>query len=217
MLVTLLHVTTATSMSPISRRAAASLLAVGAVQNFAPPPSAIAAKRPACGDIETCRELGNAAFEAKETARGPVVRLGQGVSYRESRAGRGEAVVEDGDVLEITYNVLTGSGNYQYGLPSKEPGSKDGGETYRCVIGKRDVPVAIERALLGARRGSSRLVEMPPRSGFDTSQWQPEPQSFAGKQRMKRYRELLGDNGTPGYSAVLLFEVEVQNIRKAGS
>ena len=38
-----------------------------------------AAKRPACGDIETCREQGQKKFEASEEAKGPIVRLGSGV------------------------------------------------------------------------------------------------------------------------------------------
>ena len=202
----------------VTRRVAATLLAAaasGGLDVGQAPRAALAAKPKKCTDIETCREMGEAAFEAKEAARGPLVRLGEGISYRESVKGSGDAVIELGDVLEITFNVYTGSGNYQYGLPSREPGSRESGQTYRVVMGQRDVPVAIERALIGARRGSSRLIEMPPQSGFGTSNWQPAPTSFAGKQRMERYRQLLTGNGLqPGYNAVLLFEVDVQNIRK---
>ena len=178
---------------------------------------ALAAKRPACGDIETCRAEGERK-EAELEAKYPTVRLGDGVSYKEKGKGVGNAVVENGDVLEITYAVYTGSGNYMYSLPSREPGARDGGSSYRVKMGNSppDIPPAVERTLLGAKLGSTRLVEVVPRLGFAVSEWQPLPEGFAGKQRMERYRALLSGNGLqPGYNAVLLFEATVQNIRKA--
>ena len=102
-----------------------------------------------------------------------------------------------------------------YSLPSREPGARDSAETYRVVLGRHQLPVAVERALQGAKKGATRLVEMPPRLGFSTSDWQPAPEGFAGKQRVERYRKLLTGNGLqPGYNAVLLFEVSVQSLRK---
>ena len=196
-----------------TRRSAAAHGAVLALVGTRP---AHASKRPACGDIETCREAGELKDSEKE-AKYPTVRLGDGVSYKETTKGAGSAIIEAGDVLEITYALYTGSGNYMYSLPSKEPGARDGGETYRVKVGKSppDIPPAVERALLGAKLGCTRLIEVVPRLGFASSEWQPLPSGFAGKQRMERYRTLLTGNGLqPGYNAVLLFEATVQNIRK---
>jgi len=98
----------------------------------------------------------------------------------------------------------------------KEPGLQDLGESYRVVVGNHDVPTAVEMALAGAKKGSIRKVEIPPKLGFETSGWQPAPATFEGKQRMERYKNVLRGNGLqPGYNAVLLFEFEVQKIRPA--
>jgi hypothetical protein len=198
------------------RRAAAAGVAAVAFSSANPIRPSFATKRPACGDIESCREAGERKEADKEAAT-PTVRLGNGISYKETSRGAGSAVVEKGDVLQVTYGVFTGAGNYMYSLPSKEPGARDGGETYRVVVGKSpsDVPAAVEQALLGARQGSTRLVEVVPALGFATSSWEPAPTGFAGKQGMERYRTVLNGNGLqPGYNAVLLFEISVQNIRK---
>jgi hypothetical protein len=102
-----------------------------------------------------------------------------------------------------------------YGVPTREPGARDGGETYTVRLGQHDVPIAVERALIGAKRGSVRLIEMTPALGFATSEWRPAPATFAGKQRVERYRKLLTGNGLqPGYNVVLLFEAEVQKIQR---
>ena len=149
------------------------------------------AKRPACGDIETCRERGQAKFDAAEAERGPIVRLGNGVNYREMRQGTGEEQVVDGSVVDISYMVLRGDGFYMYSQGyGKEPARNDIGDTYRAVIGAHDLPAAVEQALIGARRGAVRRVEVPPRLGFATSAWRPAPDTFEGRQRIEAYRKV---------------------------
>lgn len=173
------------------------------------------ARKAKCSNVEECREAGEARFAKLEEERGPVVRLGDGISYRERSRGSGEAKVREGDTLELSFSVYTGSGNFMYGVPSREPGARDGGDTYTVQLGRHDVPIAVERALIGAKRGSVRLIEVTPALGFGTSDWKPKPTNFAGKQRMERYHKLLTGNGLqPGYNAVFLFEAEVQNIGK---
>ena len=154
-------------------------------------PFSARAKRPACGDIDSCRALGQAKFDAAEAERGPIVRLGNGVSYRELRQGTGDEQVVEGSVLDLAYMVLRGDGFYMYSLGfGKEPSRNDLGETYRAVVGAHDVPVAVERALLGARRGAVRRVEVPPSLGFATSAWRPAPDTFEGRQRIEAYRKV---------------------------
>jgi len=43
--------------------------------------ASVFAKRPACGDVDTCREQGQKKFDEAEKEKGDMVRLGNGVSY----------------------------------------------------------------------------------------------------------------------------------------
>ena len=92
----------------------------------------------------------------------------------------------------------------------------DLGETFKLTLGDHQVPVAVELALQGAKKGCVRRVEMSPRLGFETSQWSPEPSTFEGKQRMEAYRQRL--KTTKGYAGTpLLFEFTVARIRPAAT
>ena len=201
------------------------------------PRDASAMKRPACGDVETCAELGEKRFQAAEAEKGAIVKLDGGVRYRELQRGTGEGA-DEGDVVDITFQVhhplsrlrvlrsvltrhelqvLKGNGFYMYSLGlDKEPGLKDLGETFKLTLGDHQVPVAVELALQGAKKGCVRRVELPPRLGFETSQWSPEPSTFEGRQRMEAYRQRL--KTTKGYAGTpLLFEFTVARIRPAAT
>ena len=54
---------------------------------------------------------------------------------------------------------------------------------FRVKIGskRRDVPLGIEQALVGMKRGERRRIELPPNVGFETSEWRPEPVTRRGK------------------------------------
>jgi|TARA_B100000524_G_scaffold26384_1_gene13175 hypothetical protein len=114
----------------------ASIVTTGAVSTAAAAAPPKPGQRASCGDIESCREAGERRFNELEEARGPVVRLGEGVSYRETQRGGGAVEAESGDILDITYSVFTGSGYYMYGVPSREPGKQDLLETYRLQLGQ---------------------------------------------------------------------------------
>ena len=98
-------------------------------------------------------------------------------------------------MADLRFSVLKGNGDLMYGVPNREPGAQDVGETLRVVLGQRDVPLGVERALIGASRGSRRRVELPPASGFASSDWRPKPAGFAGQQRIERFKRLLTGNG----------------------
>ena len=174
------------------------------------PATAVSGK---CADIESCREEGERKMVEIDKAQGPVVTVEPGIRYRELKRGEGP-VLRDGDTADIRFQVLQGNGYFMYSIPNREPGSTDLAETYRVTIGNRDVPEGVEKAMIGASRGSVRRVELPPKKGFGTSEWRPEPTGYAGIQRMKRYRAVLSGNGLqPGYDAVLLFEFDIVKVR----
>lgn len=169
-----------------------------------------------CTDIDSCREEGERRFEEMERAMGPVVSLSDGVRYRELKTGEGREI-RPGDVCDLRFQVLKGNGDFMYSVPNREPGSerKDLAETLRVTVGNKDVPEGVEDALIGAKKGTVRRVELPPSKGFATSDWRPEPVGYAGIQRMKRFRSLLSGNGLqPGYDAVIIFEFDIVRIKK---
>ena len=115
--------------------------------------------------------------------------------------------------------MLKGNGDYMWSLGlSKELGLNDLGETVRLVLGRHDVPVAVEMAIAGMKQGTVRTVEMPPQLGFSTAKSDSMlPSTFSGKQRYQRYQGIVtGTGGVPGYEAVLNVEIEVVRVRRRG-
>ena len=103
-------------------------------------------------------------------------------------AAGGDLVVTNGSLVDLAYSISQSSGAYMYsrgfGLEPSEDGDgaggargggRDVGEYVRVRLGgsPRDVPLGIERALLGMRAGDARRVELPPAVGFATSEWRP--------------------------------------------
>mmetsp|Transcript_69918 Transcript_69918/g.167830 ORF Transcript_69918/g.167830 Transcript_69918/m.167830 type:complete len:300 (-) Transcript_69918:182-1081(-) len=176
------------------------------------PSPALALDRPACGNIEDCRRLGDERYEELERQRGPIIDMGGGLRYRESRVGVGAEIAE-GDVVYITYEVRrasTGDYMYSYGRGRPDMPKDDLGETYRVRLGSLDVPLGVEMALVGMRVGGQRAVELPRRLGFETSDFKPEPTNYSGKRRMERIKSLMARNsvGMLGDSRVII-DVEV--------
>jgi len=173
-----------------------------------------------CGNLEECRNSGDKSFDELEAQKGPIIEMkGQGIRYREVRVGNGEVVGPD-EILDISYEIRKTNGDYVYSLGRGRPDMAtdekpdDFGDTYRVRMGKHDVPIAVEKAMLGMKSGGVRAVEMPPETGFVTSDWKPEPTNFSGKQRMERFRQLLTGNGLQkGYRAAIVLEVEVMKVR----
>jgi len=178
-----------------------------------------------CKDIESCQAEGERrAAEADERAGplrnvGPIGQNGLGrVRYRAMKESNTGPPLRQGDAADIRFDVLSTSGNLMYGVPSREPGEGASGvlDSYRIVLGSRDVPLGVELALEGAHKGDLRRVEVPPDLGFETSDWKPEPSGFSGRQRLESYKKRLVGNGLqPGYAASFLFQVEVVKVRPA--
>mmetsp|Transcript_55902 Transcript_55902/g.110721 ORF Transcript_55902/g.110721 Transcript_55902/m.110721 type:complete len:238 (-) Transcript_55902:175-888(-) len=199
--------------SCLGRRSAINSVAAGFFTLFGGLPTLPALAK--CTDIESCREEGDRRFAESELKAGPIVKLGKGVRFRESKVGTGEQSLKEGDVALINYSVLTSGGNYMWSLGrSIEPGQRDEGETLRVTLGNHDVPLAVEMAMLGMKQGGKRNVEMPPALGFSSSGGQPIPSTFSGKKKLERYQALLTGNGLqPGYDAMLNFDLELVKIR----
>ena len=181
--------------------------------------------KPKCKDIESCQAEGERrAAEAEEKAGplrnvGPIGQNGLGrVRYRAMKETNDGPPLRQGDAAEIRFDVLSTSGNLMYGIPSREPTEAAAGilDTYRLVLGNRDVPLGVELALEGAHKGDFRRIECPPDLGFETSGWKPAPAGYSGKQRLENYRTRLTGNGLqPGYAASILFQVEIIKVRPA--
>jgi FKBP-type peptidyl-prolyl cis-trans isomerase len=141
-----------------------------------------------CTDIETCREEGERKIEA-DLKLNPITKLSDGVRYRvlQPSAPNG-AKVKDGSSVDLIYSISTASGQYMYskgfGFEKVTFGGKQtsdlGLDSLRVVIGKHNIPVGIESALIGMGRGERRRVELPPGVGFETSNWEPKPTTRRG-------------------------------------
>lgn len=170
-----------------------------------------------CSDIESCRELGEKKMQEKET-QNPTIRLPNGVRFKQLRPPLGGEPVHEGSVVDLAFSI-TANGGYLYsqgmGYEKLKNGVNDMGlDSIRVVLGKHDVPVGIEEALIGMKRGERRRIELPPKVGFETSNWQPKPNNPFAEKRLQAYRRLLeGNANVPGYAAVSIWDVEVLKVR----
>lgn len=184
---------------------------------YSTPPTPGRAK-PKCQDIESCQAEGERRAAEAEAKAGPLRHVGPiganglgRVRYRAMKETSDGPPLQQGDVAELKFDVLSTSGELMYGVPSREPGvSRDLLETYRMTLGARDVPRGVELALEGAHQGDLRRIEIPPDLGFATSDWKPRPSGFSGRQRLEQFRKRLDD-----YPASILFQVEVVRVRPA--
>lgn len=182
-----------------------------------------------CTDIESCREIGDEKL-MEQLAENPITSLPSGVKYKvlkpppvaDNSSSRG-ATVTDGSTVDLIYSV-TGSGRYMFsqGFGYEEvyfdgKMQKDLGlDSLRIVVGKQQVPLGVEQALIGMKRGERRRVVVPPNVGFDTSSWKPEPTSRRGKAAMAAYKQLVEGRGStqPPFPAPTIWDVEVLSTRK---
>ena len=186
-----------------------------------------------CTDIESCREIGEKKVEQDMTDN-PTIRLESGVRYKvlqPATATRStntdDLTVQPNSNIDLIFSVSTSSGGYMYSrgfgfekidiLGNGQLQSDANGLDYlRVQLGNRDVPIGIEDALIGMKKGERRRVELPPRIGFETSDWKPEPTTRRGKTRIVGYRQLLEGNGStrPAFPAATIWDIEVLRIRK---
>jgi hypothetical protein len=181
--------------------------------------------RAKCTDIESCREIGERK-DAEIQAANPIIRLGDGLQYKVLSRGLGAETVSETSKVKIIYSISRSSGSYMYsegfGFNKIDVGGKlvsDQGLDSLLVNMKdqneKQIPVGIRSALLGMRRGEKRRINCPPQLGFETSDWNPQPTDFRGKQQIKEYKSTLYGRGDsqPPYPASTIWDVEVVSIR----
>jgi hypothetical protein len=213
--------------APVNRRGAArAFLAAGAMVGGGSEALAASGRGSrACGDIETCRELGERKVEEDMRAN-PTYKLDRGVRYKILKPGREgvETAVTREDSVDIIYSISAAGGAYFYSKGFGFEKSQDegfasmndaqAGESYRVRFGGKDVPVGIEDAIVGMKRGERRRVELPPAAGLATSDWNPAPTSRRGKAQIKGYRQILdGTGGSPPFAAEVRNGVSRQDWR----
>jgi FKBP-type peptidyl-prolyl cis-trans isomerase len=195
-----------------------SIPAAAAILTFASP--AALAK---CSDIESCREIGERKVE-QDMKENPVVNLGSGLRYKVVKPGFGSTTVGSNSNVDLIFSITQASGSYMYsrgfGFEKVNIGGKlqsDAGlDSLKLKIGNKDVPVGLERAIVGMKKGERRRVELPPGAlGFDSSAGRPEPTTQRGKTQIDVYKRLLAGNGStqPGFPAPTIWDVEVLSLK----
>jgi len=170
-----------------------------------------------CTDIESCREVGERKIEA-DMKLNPIVRLSDGVQYRVLNTPKSPSSnkVAEGSNIDLAYSITTASGQYMYskgfGFEKVDFGGRQesdlGLDSMSVALGKHNVPVGIEYALMGMGKGEKRRVELPPGVGFETSNWMPEPTTRRGKAQVSyllhnKYQSLIAL-----FSLMLIFSID---------
>ena len=201
------------AMVPLPRRAILQSIALLSL------PTTALAK---CTDIESCRDIGERKVE-QDMKLNPVINLGQGLRYKLIHPGFGTMTVGDKSQVDLIFSITQANGAYMYSRGfgfekinvSGTMQSDAGLDSLKIIMGTKDVPLGIERAIVGMKKGERRRVELPPTLGFDTSEGRPEPTTRRGKAQMVGYKQLLKGNGStqPGFPAPTIWDVEVLSIK----
>eukprot|EP01083_Nonionella_stella_P205255 747629_1 len=148
-----------------------------------------------CTDIESCREAGERKME-QDAIDNPITKLPFGVKYKVLQPGTGDRIVAENDNIDLIFSVSRLGGGYMYsrgfGFEKIDGGngkmiSDAGLDSIRVQLGTREVPIGIQEALVGMKKGERRRVELPPNVGFATSNWQPEPTTKRGQATLAGY------------------------------
>jgi len=152
--------------------------------------------------IDEAREIGEKKFLEIEKAKGEKKTTATGIKFRESKVGNGVEVKER-DVCYISYQATRINGDYMFSLGRNKELKRDEGEQYRLVLGKHQVPIAVEMGMEGMKEGGIRNILVPPNLGWSTSKGLPQPDTYSGKRKL----ELNIDNP-------ILFEVQLIRVRR---
>jgi FKBP-type peptidyl-prolyl cis-trans isomerase len=211
------------------------VLSAGLLLPNTPALAAKSSSSSSCTDIETCREIGEKKDQASMAAN-PVVSLGGGLQYKMLRVGMGDQTVSEKDKVKIIYSISQANGDYMYsrgfGYNKIDAGNGkkvsdwniDSLIVHMMVLGRKEeeqqqqqqeVPIGIQQAMMGMKRGERRRIIVPPLVGFETSNWNPQPVTFRERQQIQNYRQRLQGRGDtqPPFPAPTIWDVEVLSIR----
>lgn len=174
-----------------------------------------------CTDVDSCREIGERKIE-EDQKENPTIKLPYGVRYKILQAGVGDGQVTDTSKVDLIYSISKAGGAYMYskgfGFEKIDIGDgqlrpDNGLDSLKITLGKHNVPVGVEQALVGMKRGERRRVNVPSSVGFDTSNWQPEPTTRRGKAQIAQYQRILeGFGSQPPFPASTIWDVEILSI-----
>ena len=139
----------------------------------------------------------------------PFVDLPSGVSYREYREGKGEAVVQNGSKVAVEMTIRCKSFSTQ-----NEPGgvkyysTKDDTDfnEYAWIVGSGTILPGLEEAMIGMHKNALRRIEVPSTQVFAAKKADqlPLPQTKEGQRRFDRLFKT---------DATLLFEVLLTRVK----
>lgn len=141
----------------------------------------------------------------------PFEKLDSGVSYREYREGKGEAVVKSGSKVAAEMTIRCKSF-----ATAKEPGglpyfTTKGDTDFNEVawtVGSGELPPGLEEGMAGMKKGAIRRIELPSTMVFSARNNNQLPLPGAGnKDGKRRFDNLFKTDAT------LLFEVLVTRIK----
>lgn len=176
-----------------------------------------------CTDIDSCREIGEQK-DAADLAANPIVRLGGGLQYKVLTPGFGEQSVTENAKVNMIYSINQANGSYMYsrgfGYNKIDAGNGEkvsdlGLDSLTLDMGSsNEVPVGIQKAMVGMKRGERRRISCPAALGFETSDWNPKPTTFRGRQQIKDYQSTLKGRGStqPPFAAPTIWDVEIVSI-----
>jgi hypothetical protein len=178
-----------------------------------------------CTDIDSCREIGERK-DATNLAANPITRLGGGLEYKVLTPGLGGERVTEKSKIKLIYSISQANGSYMYsrgfgynkidlGDAGKKKVSDLGLDSLSLQMGSKEVPIGIQRGVVGMTRGERRRINCPASLGFETSDWNPQPTDFRGRQQIKDYQSTLKGRGStqPPFAAPTIWDVEVVSIR----
>jgi hypothetical protein len=183
-----------------------------------------------CTDIESCREIGERK-DAANLAANPITRLGSGLEYKVLTPGFGDDKVTETSKIKLIYSISQANGSYMYsrgfGYNKIDIGKQQqqqqqqqqvsdlGLDSLSVQMGSKEIPIGIQKAAVGMKRGERRRIDCPAALGFETSDWNPQPTNFRGRQQIKDYQSTLRGRGStqPPFAAHTIWDVEILSIR----
>lgn len=146
-----------------------------------------------------------------DTIDQPFVEIGDGISYREYREGKGEVELQNGSKIGTEMSIRCKSF-----ATNNEPGgvkyfsTKDDTEFNELAwtVGSGEFSPALEKGMMGMKKGSVRRIELPSTLVFAARNNNQLPlPSEKNKDGNRRFKQLFKTDAT------LLFEVKVTRIK----
>jgi hypothetical protein len=163
----------------------------------------------ASGAVTRIKQLQEEKTRPEDTIDIPFERLSSGVSYREYREGKGEAVVQAGSKVAVEMTIRCKSfatNNEPGGLKYFSTKDDTDFNEVAWTVGSGELPPGLEEGMAGMHKNAVRRIELPSTMVFAARNdgQLPLPKTKDGK---RRYDNLFKTDAT------LLFEVLVTRIK----